>query len=94
MTDSAKGSAVEVELPPALVRLFPGVTPQIGLSAANVGEAIEALNQQWPGMRDRLVDSTPRIRRNIHIFVDGERASLDTPLAPGAQIIIKTAMIG
>ncbi len=94
MTDSAEGRAVEVELPPALVRLFPGAVPKVRLSATNVGEAIDALNQRWPGMRDRLVDSTPRIRRNIHVFVDGERAGLDTPLAPGAQIIIKTAMIG
>ena len=94
MTGNATGSAVEVELPPALVRLFPGATPQMRLSATNVGEAIDVLNQQWPGMRDRLVDSTPRIRRNIHVFVDGARASLDTPLAQDARVVIKTAMIG
>ncbi|MEA2742004.1 MAG: sulfur-carrier protein, partial [Acetobacteraceae bacterium] len=30
---------------------------------------IEALNARWPGMQDRLCDSTPRVRRHINIFV-------------------------
>lgn len=85
---------VEVELPPALLRLFPGAPAKVEMSAATVGEAVDALNARWRGMRDRLVDSTPRIRRNIHIFVDGERADLATRLAAGTRIVIRTAMIG
>jgi predicted phage tail protein len=87
-------SAVAVELPPALVRLFPGSLQRVEVGASSVGEAIDALNARWPGMRDRLVDSTPRIRRNINVFVEGERASLATRLEPGADVTIRIAMIG
>ncbi len=83
-----------MELPPALVRLFPGSTAHIELEAASVAALFQALDARWPGMRDRLCDSTPRIRRNIHVFVDGARADLDTPLRPGARVGIVTAMLG
>ncbi len=94
MADEKSTSAVTVELPAALLRLFPGAPPRVQVSAASVGEAIAALNARWPGMRDRLVDSTPRIRRNIIVFVEGRRAMLETQLRPGAEVIIRTAMIG
>jgi hypothetical protein len=45
-------------------------------------------------MRDRLCDSRPAIRRHINIFVDGERARLDTHLAPGTEVFIFVAITG
>ena len=39
-----------------------------------VDEVIDALDARWPGMRDRLCDSTPAMRRHINVFVDGKRA--------------------
>jgi len=45
------------------------------------------------GMRDRLRDSTPRIRRHINVFVEGQRARLDTPLKPGAKVFIITGVL-
>lgn len=85
---------VTVHLPEALVRLFPGSVRRVELRAATVAEAVEALNARWPGMRDRLCDSTPRVRRHINVFVAGERARLDTPLAPGTEVTIMTAIRG
>jgi molybdopterin converting factor small subunit len=83
-----------VRLPPALVKLFPGAPEQIEVVAGCVREALDVLNARWPGMRDRLCDSRPAIRRHINIFVDGERATLATPLAPGAEMIVLTAISG
>jgi molybdopterin converting factor small subunit len=85
---------VTVLLPPALLSLFPTVPRRVELAASTVGEAIEALNARWPGLRDRLCDSTPRIRRNINVFVGGRRAVLATPLPPGAEMVIMTAVTG
>ena len=48
----------------------------------------------WPGMRDRLCDSRPAIRRHIQLFVDGERGTLATPLRPGADVVFLTAVSG
>ena len=85
---------VMVTLPPVLVRLFPGSMRRVALRATTVGEAIDALDARWPGMRDRLCDSTPRIRRHINVFVAGERASLETRLDPGAEVLVMTAVSG
>jgi molybdopterin synthase sulfur carrier subunit len=97
MPDDRPASApvpVSVTLPTILLRLFPGSVRRLELSAATVAEVIDALDRRWPGMRDRLCDSRPRIRRHVNVFVAGERASLATRLAPGAEVIIMTAISG
>jgi molybdopterin converting factor small subunit len=84
-----------VLLPEALARLFPGAPRRAEIAdAATVRAAIDALDARWPGMRDRLCDSRPAIRRHINIFVGGERAQLETALPPGAEIIVMTAVSG
>ena len=92
--DSARRVPVLVVLPGLLVNLFPGSVREVAASASTVRDAIDALNRRWPGMRDRLCDSRPAIRRHINVFVDGEKAALDTPLAPGTEVIIMTAISG
>ena len=81
-------------LPPALLRLFPAAPPEIVVTAATVSEVIDALDARWPGMRDRLCDSSPSVRRHINIFIEGERATLRTRLRPGAEVYIMTAISG
>ena len=85
---------VTVRLPPALVALFPGSVRRVDLNASTVGEMIDALDGRWHGMRDRLCDSTPAIRRHINVFVDGQRATLATRLVPGTDVYILTAISG
>ncbi|MEO1280662.1 MAG: MoaD/ThiS family protein [Pseudomonadota bacterium] len=85
---------VRVVLTGALLRLFPGARSNIDVRAATVDELLSVLDRQWPGMRDRLTDTTPGIRRHINIFVDGKRASLETPLVDGATVYVLTAMSG
>ena len=85
---------VSVTLPPALVKLFPGSVGRVELSASSVAGMIDALDARWPGMRDRLCDSRPRIRRHINVFVEGRRASLETRLPPGTEVTILTAIVG
>lgn len=87
-------STVSVVLPGALVRLFPGATGRVELAAATVEDMLAALDARWPGMRDRLRDESPAIRKHINIFVDGRRAGLDTPLTPGTTVYVLTAMSG
>ena len=85
---------VLVRLAPLLAALFPDAERSVELSAMTVGEMIDALDARWPGMRDRICDSTPAIRRHMNIFVDGKRATLETRLEPGADVFILTAISG
>jgi molybdopterin converting factor small subunit len=85
---------VAVTLPRALLNLFPGAERRVEVPASTVREMIDALEARWPGMRDRLCDSRPAIRRHINVFVDGERATLRTPLAPGAEVFVITTITG
>lgn len=92
--DALRPSPVVVRLPAVLVNLFPGAVRQVEMSASTVRDAIDGLNARWPGMRDRVCDSRPAIRRHINVFVDGEKATLETRLAPGTEVIIMTAISG
>ena len=85
---------VRVSLPAALVNLFPGSVRSLDLSVSTVAEVIDELESRWPGMRDRLCDSTPRIRRHINVFVAGDRANLETRLDSGAEVFILIAISG
>ena len=96
-TQTAKAGAaasVTVTLAGALTYLFPGAPRRLTVEATSVRDMVAALDADWPGMGDRIVDSTPAIRRHMNVFVDGERAALDTPLKPGAEVFVLTAISG
>jgi sulfur-carrier protein len=86
--------AVTVVLPRSLVSLIPGTSRSTELEATNVAEAIDRLDALTPGIRNRLVDSGPTIRQHINVFVDGEMATLDTPVGPNATVHIIPAVSG
>lgn len=83
-----------VRLAPLLVTLFPAADRVVELRVSSVAEMVDALEARWPGMRDRICDSRPAIRRHINVFVDGRRAKLDAPLRAGADVFILTAVSG
>jgi sulfur-carrier protein len=85
---------VLVRIPTALAALFPDAPRLVEIEAATVRGMVDELDRRWPGMRDRICDSTPAIRRHMNVFVDGERAGLDTRLAPGADVFVLTAISG
>ena len=86
--------AVTVILPRSLVSLIPGTSRTTVIEASSVAEAIDRLDQLTPGLRNRLVDSGPTIRQHINVFVDGEMASLETPLPGNATIHVIPAVSG
>jgi molybdopterin synthase sulfur carrier subunit len=85
---------VTIKLPALLVDLFPGAPRETQIEAATVDDLMSGLDTRWPGMRDRICDSRPAIRRHINVFVDGRRVKLDHPLAPGAVVYVLTAISG
>jgi molybdopterin converting factor small subunit len=83
-----------VLLPRSLVALFPGAPRRCEVEAATVAEAIDRLDDVAPGMRNRLVDAGPTIRRHINVYVDSVPASLATPLGPESVIHVIPAVSG
>jgi sulfur-carrier protein len=83
-----------VILPRSLVSLIPGTKRSTDVDAATVAEAIDRLDEQTPGIRNRLVDSGPVIRQHINVFVDAQPAALDTPLRPDSTVHVIPAVSG
>ncbi|MDQ3701842.1 MAG: MoaD/ThiS family protein [Chloroflexota bacterium] len=83
-----------VLLPRTLMDLFPAAAQRVDVDARSVGDVIERLDAVFPGMRNRLLDAGPRLRRHLLIFVDQERATLDTVVAPRSEVRIVPALSG
>jgi molybdopterin synthase sulfur carrier subunit len=84
----------DVHLPGTLPPLFQDLPRRVDVDAATVDEAIEQLDEQWPGLRDRLCAGENELRPHIHVYVDKERAALDTALAEGSRIDVIAAISG
>jgi molybdopterin converting factor small subunit len=91
----------DVHLPATLPPLFEDLPRQLDVDAASVGEVLARLDERWPGLRDRVcepaggeADGGVALRPHIRVFVDGERAELDTPLASDARLDVIAAISG
>ncbi len=84
----------DVHLPRSLVALFPGAPRRVAAAGATVAEVIADLDAQVPGIRNRLVDAGPELRTHINVFVEGQRATLATAVAPNAVVHVIPAVSG
>ena len=84
----------DIHLPPTLPPLFENLPRRLDVEANTVDEAIARLDERWPGMRDRLCERGPVLRPHINVYVDRERAGLETPLEPGSRVDVLAAISG
>ena len=84
----------DLHLPSTLTPLFSGLPRQVDVQAATVAEAIDRLDDEYPGLRDRLCEPGPELRGHIHVYVDRERAELDTRLEPRSRVHVVAAISG
>jgi sulfur-carrier protein len=84
----------ELHLPATLPSLFADLPRTLEVEAGTVNEAIDRLDQRWPGMRDRLCEPGPQLRRHINIYVDRERAELETRLEHDSRVDVIAAISG
>ena len=84
----------DVHLPGTLPPLFNGLPRRLEVDAATVDEAIAWMDERWPGLRDRLCAEGPELRPHIPVYVDRERAGLETPLAADSRIDVIAAISG
>ena len=84
----------DLHLPGTLTPLFAGLTRHIAVEATTVEEAIEELDRRCPGLRDRLCEPGPMLRRHIHVYVDRQRATLETPIGGQSRVDVIAAISG
>jgi molybdopterin synthase sulfur carrier subunit len=89
--------SISVRIPTPLRKITNG-TSEVEIGASNVREMIDALEKQFPGMRDRLCDETGAVRRFVNVFVGDEDIrflqGLDTTLPDGEKVSIIPAVAG
>jgi molybdopterin converting factor small subunit len=84
----------ELFLPSTLSPLFAGLPRRLEVDAGTVAEVLDQLDERWPGFRDRLCEPGPALRQHIHVYVDRQRAGLDTALAAGSRVDVIAAISG
>lgn len=82
-----------VYIPASLERLFPGIQRRLEVDGSTVDTVIRAVDARYPGFRDRVCEPA-RVRQHINVFVDGERATLETELAGTSEVRIIPAVSG
>ncbi len=89
--------AVIVRVPTPLRRLTDG-QGEVEVQASTVREAIEKLEEQYPGFKERLLDENGELRRFVNLYLNDEDIRFlkgaDTELKDGDILSIVPAIAG
>lgn len=70
----------------------------VNSEAATLAEAVDKLEVDFPGIKERIVDEQGEIRRFVNIYVNGEDVrfldNIKTALKPGDEVSIVPAVAG
>ena len=84
----------DLHLPVTLPTVFADLPRRLDVEAGTVNEVIDRLEERWPGLRDRLCEPGPALRRHVNVYVDRERAELTTPLDARSRVDVIAAISG
>ena len=83
-----------LHIPSAMRRLTGGET-RVSVPGETLAEAIDALDERYPGLRERLTEEG-KLRGGLALFVDDEmvRTGLRTRLTPESEVYFSPAVAG
>jgi len=88
---------VKVLIPYAL-RSFTGRNAEVEVTGSTAGEAIRALADTYPGLKEHLFADDGQLRGFINLFVGGVNINtirgLDTPVPDNGEVMIVPAIAG
>lgn len=88
---------VKVRIPAPLQKITQN-KQEVTAEAENIKELILDLEKQFPGMKDRLLDESGKIRRFINFYVNDEDIRFlkqdETQLVEGSEVSIIPAIAG
>jgi len=86
-----------VRIPPVL-RAQAGNQKQVEVTAATVGDALGALIDQFPGLRDQLMTPDGQLNRFVNVYLNGRdvryEQELATPVGASDTLVLLPAMAG
>ncbi|PZC44190.1 MAG: molybdopterin synthase sulfur carrier subunit [Chloroflexi bacterium] len=89
--------SIEVRIPAPLRKVTNGAD-KVNVEAGNLAAVIEALNDAYPGIKDRLCDESGALRNFVNVYINGEDIrfldGLDTLTKSGDEISIVPAVAG
>lgn len=87
-----------IVLIPAPLRRYTSGEGKVTGSGDSVAALFDDMEAQYPGLRERLVESDGEIRRFVNVFINGTNArklqGAATPLMAGDEVGIVPAMAG
>jgi molybdopterin converting factor small subunit len=83
---------------PTILRTYTGGVKEVEVEGSNLGEVLESLEANHPGIKSRVLDDTGALRRFVNIYVGDEDVrfigGIDAPVADGAKVSIIPAVAG
>ncbi len=86
-----------VRIPPVL-RQQAGNQKKVEVTGATVGEALESLLGEYPGLREQIFTEDGSLNRFVNVYVNGRdvryEQELATPVGDSDEVILLPAMAG
>jgi sulfur-carrier protein len=89
--------SVKVRIPTPLQKLT-GQKGEVAVEAKNIKELVQILENQYPGIKERICDEAGKIRRFVNFYLNEEDIRFlnqeDTALKDGDEVSIVPAIAG
>lgn len=89
--------AVTVRIP-APLRKVTNDKDRVEVDAENLADMVQAMEEQYPGIKERLLDEAGELRHFVNIYVNGEDVQfldgLETAISESDEISIVPAVAG
>ncbi len=79
----------------SILHAYTGGASRVEVDGQTVGEVLDALERDCPGVRFRIVDEQDRIRPHVRVYVGETPAlGLDTPVGAHDEVHVLAALSG
>jgi len=89
--------AVEVRIP-TILRTYTGDQKAVTAEGATLAAVIDDLEANHPGIKERLVENGPTLRRFVNVYVNDEDVrfigGLEAEVSDGDQVVVLPAVAG
>ena len=83
---------------PAPLRKVTGEREVVTADGGSLLEIISRLDQEYPGLKERICDESGELRRFVNLYINGEDvrflSGLETPVKAGDEVSVVPAVAG